>query len=110
MCYGGSCPPKGVHRDPGSPRGNLELRTVQRNVFLPEMLIADKGCSVLPMGTEGADCLSPDSVLTLLGPGTTGLDFCCLLLPLQPEKRRRLLLEELGRLTIKVSFLRVYQD
>lgn len=60
ICAMGLSTWKGVHTDPDSPRGNLEVRTVQRNVFLPEMLIADTGCSVLPMGTEGADCLSPD--------------------------------------------------
>lgn len=85
------------------------MTAVQGNVFLPEMLVAAKGCSVLPVGT-GADCPSPDSGLVLLGPETTGLGVCCLLLPLQPGKRRRLLLEEPGRLTIKVSFLRLYQD
>lgn len=51
----------------------------------------------------------PPPELRLLGPGTLGLGFCCLLLPLQLEKRR-LILDELGRLTIKVSFLHVYQD
>lgn len=99
---------KGARTDPDSPRGDPDVRIVQRNVFLQEMPIADEGCNVLTTGMEAADCPSPDAGFKLLRPGTRGLG-CCLLLPLQP-KENRLLLDELGRMTIKVLFLCVYLD
>lgn len=45
------------------------------------LLVADKGCSMFPMRTKGADCPSL-ALASLLGRGTAGLGSCCLLLPL----------------------------
>jgi len=68
------------------------------------MLVADKGCSVLPMGAGGAD--SSD------WPGAAGTGGYGAGLLLPPPSSAAWTEEKtaLGRLTIKVSFPHVYQD